>query len=582
LEQLVRQAVTNLQAEGRLPTEAVSDAQVSRTNDKVHGDFTTNIALVTAKAAGCPPRDIAQAIIQRLVISDHIDRVQIAGPGFINFFLKPHANQAVIGSILEVGRNYGRSLLGAGHKMQVEFVSANPTGPLHVGHGRGAALGAVVADLLAALGFEVQREYYVNDAGRQMDILSVSAWLRYLELCGEAIVFPTNGYRGEYVRIIARALRNEHGDRYCRPADELFFDIAPNEPIGEGKELHIDALIARAKTMLGARDYDVIFAAGLTGILADIRDDLAQFGIVHDRWYSERSLAESGAVTQVVQSLSDAGHTFEKDDALWFRATAFGDKKDRVLVRENGQPTYFAADIAYHQDKLKRGFEQLIDVWGADHHGYAPRVKAALQALGYESSRLDVLLVQFANLYRGGKKVQMSTRSGEFVTLRQLREEVGKDAARFFYVMRKSDQHLDFDLDLAKSQSVDNPVYYIQYAVARICSVLRQHKAKGLIYDQATGLANLNRLTEAHEQALIETLTRYLEIVEAAALNREPHRLAHYLRVLANDFHAYYSVHQFLVDNDALRNARLSLILAARQVIVNGLQLLGVSAPERM
>jgi arginyl-tRNA synthetase len=582
LEQLVRQALTALQVEQSLPAGLADQVQITRTKDKQHGGFTCNVALVAARGVGYPPRELAQAIVRRLPASDAIDKVQVAGPGFINFYLKPATNRAVIANILEAGQDYGLSALGAGRKLQVEFVSANPTGPLHVGHGRGAAFGAAVANLLTAVGFDVQREYYVNDAGRQMDILAVSVWLRYLELCGELVAFPANGYRGAYVRDIAATLRTAYGDAYRRPAGELFSGITPDEPPGGDREAHIDALIGRAKRLLGSRDYGAVFAAGLTSILADIQDDLEHFGVHYDNWYSERSLAESGAVALTVQDLKDNGYAFEKNGALWFRSSAFGDEKDRVLVRENGQSTYFAADIAYHQDKLKRGFEQVIDVWGADHHGYAPRVKAALQALGYEPSRLDVLLVQFANLYRGGKKVQMSTRSGEFVTLRQLREEVGKDAARFFYVMRKSDQHLDFDLDLAKSQSLDNPVYYIQYAHARICSVLRQLEEKGLTYSQREGLANLDRLTESHEHALLETLARYPETVETAAMNREPHQIVHYLRELANNFHTYYNAHQFLVDECAMRNARLNLILATRQVIVNGLQLLGVSAPERM
>ncbi|MBA2409859.1 MAG: arginine--tRNA ligase [Gammaproteobacteria bacterium] len=582
LEKILREAVESLQADKLLPPELPEEATVTRTRDKQHGDFTSNIAMTAAKAAGLPPRELAQRIRERLGVHGGIEKTQIAGPGFINFFLQPAANHAVVASILEAGDRYGRGQFGAGRKVQIEFVSANPTGPLHVGHGRGAAYGAAVANLLAAAGFDVQREYYVNDAGRQMDILCVSVWLRYLELCGERLVFPTNAYRGAYVRDIAAAVRESFGDCYRRRAHDVFYELPPDAPSGGDKEIYIDALVTRGKGLLGDKDYNVIFAAGLESILADIRDDLAGFGVVYDNWYSERGLAEHGAINRVVQKLRETGHTFEQDGALWFRASRFGDTKDRVLVRENGQNTYFAADIAYHQDKLERGFTQIIDVWGADHHGYAPRVKAALTALGYEPSRLDVLLVQFANLYRGGRKVQMSTRSGEFVTLRELRDEVGRDAARFFYVMRKSDQHLDFDLDLARSQSLDNPVFYIQYAHARICSVVRQLDEKQLTYDQTDGLANLDRLVEPRELGLLDRLARYPETVEAGATLREPHQLVHYLRALANDFHTYYNAHQFLVDDAALRNARLNLILATRQVIVSGLELLGVAAPEKM
>jgi len=582
LEQLLRGAVESLQADKLLPPELPEGATVTRTRDKQHGDFTSNIAMTAAKAAGLPPRELARRILDRLNSRDGIEKVRIAGPGFINFYLQPAANHAVVASILETGARFGRGQLGAGRKVQVEFVSANPTGPLHVGHGRGAAYGAVVANLLAAAGFDVQREYYVNDAGRQMDILCVSVWLRYLEQYGEQLIFPANAYRGAYVRDIAAALRATVGDSYWRPAQDVFHELPPDAPAGGDKETYIDALVTRAKRLLGDKDYIVIFTAGLESILADIRDDLAGFGVVYDNWYSERSLAERGAIDRAVQTLRDTGHTYEQDGALWFRASRLGDAKDRVLVRENGHNTYFAADIAYHQDKLERGFTQIIDVWGADHHGYAPRVKAALAALGYEPARLDVLLVQFANLYRGGRKVQMSTRSGEFVTLRELRDEVGRDAARFFYVMRKSDQHLDFDLDLARSQTLDNPVFYIQYAHARICSVLRQLDEKQLTYDQADGLANLDRLSEPHELGLLDRLARYPETVEAAATLHEPHQLVHYLRALANDFHTYYNAHQFLVDDAIVRNARLNLILATRQVIISGLELLGVSAPEKM
>jgi arginyl-tRNA synthetase len=362
----------------------------------------------------------------------------------------------------------------------------------------------------------------------------------------------------------------------------VFEAIPADAPAGGDKEEHIDALIARAKQLLGDNRYRFVFELGLNTILDDIRDDLELFGARYDEWYSERSLTESGAVNKAIERLRQAGHLYQKDGALWFRSTDFGDEKDRVVERENGQITYFASDIAYHLDKLERGFERVIDIWGADHHGYVPRVKAALQALGDDPSKLDVLLVQFAILYRGGEKVQMSTRSGEFVTLRELRKEVGTDAARFFYVMRKCEQHLDFDLDLAKSQSSDNPVYYVQYAHARVCSVLQQAAQKGIDVELSEGLTNLERLVEPHEQALLVSLSKYPEVVEASALNEEPHQLTHYVRELANDFHTYYNAHKFLIEDANLRDARLKLILATRQVLRNGLNLLGVSAPEKM
>ncbi|MDT8382912.1 MAG: arginine--tRNA ligase [Gammaproteobacteria bacterium] len=583
---LIQTAIDALQTQGVLPADLAPTIQIDRTRDPSHGDYACNIALSLAKAAGCKPRDLAEQLVAALPASPQVARVEIAGPGFINFRLTEAAAYAVVAAVLEAGEAYGRSTIGNDRSVQVEFVSANPTGPLHVGHGRGAAYGAAVADLLAAVGFRVHREYYVNDAGRQMDILAASVWLRYLDLCGEnthdELPFPVNAYKGDYVWDIAATLRREHGDAYCHAAAIVLSNLPADETEGGDKERYIDALIHRARELLGDAAYRVVFDAGLNSILDDIRRDLEGFGVVYEEWFSERSLTESGAVGRAIERLKEAGHLYEQGGAWWFRSTDFGDEKDRVVVRDNGQTTYFASDIAYHMQKLERGFDRVIDVWGADHHGYVPRVKAALTALGDDADRLDVLLVQFAILYRGGQKAQMSTRSGEFVTLRELREEVGNDAARFFYVMRKCEQHMDFDLDLAKSQSSDNPVYYIQYAHARVCSVLRQMEEKGLTHNSDNGLANLAVLTESHEQALLTGLARYPEVVEAAALNHEPHQLAHFLRELANEFHTYYNAHQFLVEDVALRDARLCLIKATRQVIANGLGLLAVSAPDSM
>ncbi|NKN32948.1 arginine--tRNA ligase [Marichromatium bheemlicum] len=582
--ELIRDALGRLVADGTLALETLPEPQLERTRDSAHGDFATNIAMVLAKQARTKPRDLAQRLVDALPASTAVERVEIAGPGFINFFLAEAAYHTLVPQIMAAGPDYGRSQIGAGRRVQVEFVSANPTGPLHVGHGRGAAYGSVVADLLAAVGFDVHREYYVNDAGRQMDILGTSVWLRYLELCGEALTFPSNGYKGDYVWDIAATLHREHGDAYRVPAEEVFAGVAADDDGAGGgdKEAHIDDLIAAAKRLLGDNRYRFVFELGLNTILDDIRDDLAGFGVEYQEWYSERTLTESGAVNKAIERLRASGHVYEQNGALWFRSTDFGDEKDRVVVRDNGQTTYFASDIAYHLDKLERGFERVIDIWGADHHGYVPRVKAALEALGDDASRLEVLLVQFAILYRGGEKAQMSTRSGEFVTLRQLREEVGRDAARFFYVMRRCEQHLDFDLDLAKSESSDNPVYYVQYAHARVCSVLRQAAERGIVIEPSEGTSHLERLVEPQEQALLRTIARYPEVVEGAALKAEPHQLTHYLRDLANELHTYYNAHQFLVDDVALRDARVKLILAVRQVLRNGLGLLGVSAPETM
>ena len=582
LSQLLSQAVQTLKSQRILPDEQRIEINLERTRDRKHGDFASNLAMVLCKLAGSKPRDLAEKLVSALPESEQVTKVEIAGPGFINFFLSPAAYHTTITQVLEQGDLYGRSNLGQGKSVQVEFVSANPTGPLHVGHGRGAAYGATVADLLDAVGYKVHREYYVNDAGRQMDILATSVYLRYLDLCGEQLTFPSNGYKGDYVWDIGASLHRKYGDTLRHSVDEVFSGIPADEPDGGDKEIHIDALNLRTRELLGDSYYQETFNLGLDTILDNIRRDLEAFGVHYDEWFSERSLTSNGSVQLVIDRLKESGHVYEKNAALWFRSTEFGDEKDRVVVRDNGQTTYFASDIAYHMNKLERGYERVIDVWGADHHGYVPRVKAALAAIGDDINKLDVLLVQFAVLYRGGEKVQMSTRSGEFVTLRELRQEVGNDAARFFYVMRKCEQHMDFDLDLAKSQSNDNPVYYIQYAHARIASVLRQLQDKGLQWDAVSGEQNLFRLNEAHEEALMVNLSRYPELVETAAISHEPHLLAHYLRDLANDFHTYYNAHQFLVDDDALRNARLNLVLASKQIIANGLKLLGVSAPDSM
>ncbi len=582
IQQLVTEALERITSEGVISAQPIPQPTIERTRDAKYGDFACNIAMVLAKNAGMRPRDLAQRIMTAIPPTSLVAKKEIAGPGFINFTLASGAYHQLLPEILQQAHLFGRSRLGAGRRVQVEFVSANPNGPLHVGHGRGAAYGAVIADLLEAVGYDVHREYYVNDAGRQMDILATSVWLRYLALCDENLTFPTNGYQGDYVWDIAATLHREHSEAYKQDAETVFAEIPADEPAGGDKERYIDALVVRTKQLLGDNHYRYLFELALNTILDDIRDDMLQFGVHYDEWYSERTLVESGAVNSVIEQLRSSGYLYKKAGALWFRSTDFGDEKDRVVVRENGQATYFASDIAYHEDKLKRGFERIIDVWGADHHGYIPRVKAALQALGYDISRLDVLLVQFANLYRGGEKVPMSTRAGSFVTMRQLRKEVGADAARFFYVMRKCEQHLDFDLDLAKSQSSDNPVYYIQYAHARVSSVLRQAAEKGIKVEISEGITHLERLTEAHEAALVTTLSRYPEVVEVSALIQEPHQLTHFLRGLANDFHTYYNAHQFLVDDEALRDARIKLILAVQQVLRNGLNLLGVSAPERM
>ena len=581
IEDLIQHAITALKTEGIISSELNPQIIIDRARDAQHGDFASNLALVLAKPAQLNPRELALKIIAALPQDEAVTKVEIAGPGFINFFINPDSQYQIVSQIHAQGNAYGLSKVGADKKVQVEFVSANPTGPLHVGHGRGAAYGSVVADLLEAVGFNVHREYYVNDAGRQMDILAASVWLRYLEACGEVLTFPSNAYRGDYVREIAKDIYANASNEYRRPIELVLENTPLDEADGGDKDLYIDAIIERTKTLLGSQ-YREFFQIGLENILDDIKDDLEEFGVNYQQWFSERDLMDDGSVQKALARLEAGGHLYQQEGATWFASSQLGDEKDRVVIRENGQYTYFASDIAYHMNKLDRGFDQIIDIWGADHHGYVPRVKAAIQALGADASKLKVLLVQFAVLYRGEERVQMSTRSGEFVTLRELRSEVGKDAARFFYVMRRSEQHMDFDLKLATSKSNENPVFYVQYALARVCSVLRQLDEKGFRREIALGMENLNLLNEEHEISLLGTLERYPEVLEKAALQYEPHLLIHYLRDLAHEFHTYYNAHQFLVEDAAVRNARLNLVCAIKQVLANGLNLLNINTPESM
>jgi arginyl-tRNA synthetase len=581
LEQLLLAALSRLSGSDLPQMPAANTVVVERTRDAQHGDFASNVALRLAKQAGRKPRELAAAIVAALPPSELVARAEVAGAGFINFHLSAQAYARELARIHAQGGAYGESGLGGGERVLVEFVSANPTGPLHVGHGRQAAYGATLANLLTAVGYSVAREYYINDAGRQMDILAVSTWVRYLQACGEQLPFPENGYRGEYVRALALELAASAGEALRRPAAALLADLPADAPAGD-KEAYIDALIARARELIGADGFERVLQLSLTAMLADIRADLAEFGVVFDHWTSERAFAASGAIDHALAVLEQQGRLQRKDGAVWFRASEFGDEKDRVVVRENGQKTYFASDIAYHLAKRERGFARLIDVLGADHHGYVARVRAGLMALGQPADCLEATLIQFVSLFRGSEKIPMGKREAQFVTLRQLRTEVGNDACRFFYLMRSHDQPLDFDLELAKSRSNDNPVYYIQYAHARVASVMKQLSARGLSFDRAQGLGCAALLAEPHEQLLLQVMTRYPEVLEQAAVNRAPHTLAHYLRELANAFHTYYNAQAFLVAEAQLRNARLALVLGVQVVLRNGLGLLGVSAPESM
>lgn len=579
--QLLEDAVAALKATNQIPDSLSVSIQVERPKDPGHGDFSTNLALVLAKPCAKKPSDLAELLVKELQKHPEVDQVHIALPGFINFFISKKATAQVIQKILQEQQDFGRIKQEIPLKVILEFVSANPNGPLHVGHGRGAAFGASLGNLLEAAGFAVSREYYVNDAGRQMDILAVSVWLRYLHLADQDIPFPANGYQGAYVVDIAKTILAEKGHDYVHLWAEISASLPLDEKDGGDKELYIDALIMSAKKLLGSH-FAWIHRFALETVLADIKDDLAGFGVHFDRWFSEKSLLDNGDIAKGIKALEQAGFTYTKEGALWFKSTDFGDEKDRVLMRANGVGTYFASDVAYHWNKYDRGFDRVIDIFGADHHGYMARVQSAIKALGHDEKAITMLLVQFAILYRDGARVQMSTRSGSFVTLRQLREEVGNDAARFFYVMRKSDQHMDFDLSLAKSQSADNPVYYIQYAHARISSVLRQVEERGLRFDEALGLSHLDALSEPQEQALITLLARYPDVIQAAAATCEPHQIAYYLREVATALHSYYNAITILGAQEVVRHARLCLLSAVRVVLRSGLGILGVSTPESM
>src|SRR6202165_1045770 len=515
---------------------------------------------------GRSPRKSQRPQVQRWRRAACSRRSPWRGAGFSIFSgnLRPNAGVSTAGR--GEGKASGRANPGKRDSIQIEFVSANPTGPLHVGHGRGAAYGDSLARLLEFAGARVTREFYVNDAGRQMDILALSVWLRYLQMRSTNVPFPQEGYRGDYVRDIAARLDDEKLERKVDFSGVL-----------SDADAEIDRLIDLAKKALGD-GWKRVHQFALEAMLADQREDLAAFRVSFDRWYFEQSLHDKGLLDKALELLRSRGHLFEQDGALWFRSSAFGDEKDRVVRRENGQYTYFASDIAYHLDKFERGFDRVIDVWGADHHGYMARVKGALEAFGLDPGKLEIALVQFAVLYRNGEKVAMGKRSGEFVTLRELREEVGNDAARFFYVLRKSDQHLDFDLDLAKSESNDNPVYYVQYAHARVCSVFSQWGGDS----RALSSVPLELLKSERELLLAQRLAEFPELILTAARERAPHSVAFYLRELAAEFHSYYNAERILVDDEALRGARLTLSAAVRQTLANGLSLLGVSAPEKM
>ena len=547
---LLERSIQSAIAAGLLTTAVPPRIEVEWTKDPSHGDYASNVAMVLASQNRKNPREIAKFLSERVDDSGQVlEKVEIAGPGFLNFFIREGCWSSLLKIVDSEGDRYGSAGFGNGRRIQVEFVSANPTGPLHIGHARGAVVGDVMANILAAVGYDVFREYYINDAGNQMNNLGKSVLLRYRELLGRTEEFPEGCYKGDYIRDLAAELLKRDGERYLdMDAEEAIPLLTP-------------------------------YAGG--AILEGIKEDLRTFGVVFDLYFSDRELYRDDGVGSLLRTLQEKDFIYSEGNALWFRTTAFGDEKDRVVVRQNGDPTYFAADIAYHRNKFLRGFETVIDIWGADHHGYIPRMSAAVQALGYEKDALKVILVQLVNLLRDGKPVAMSTRSGEFDTLRQVVDEVGKDAARYNFLMRRSDSHLDFDLELAKRQSNENPVYYVQYAYARICSIIRMAAERGFappLYDKA----ELGLLKLPEEIDLIKAITRFPEVVEGAARTLEPHRLTFYLNDIAAIFHSYYNKNKVISDDGALTGARLFLVKSIRTVLKNALTMLGVSTPEKM
>ena len=548
LQTAIEKAAQEAMAQGRLPQGELPEILLEVPPQKEFGDFASNFAMQAARSLKANPRSIAQAIQENLHEA-WLEKVEIAGPGFLNFYLKPTWVYELLDGILAQGAAYGNTKHGKGERIQVEFVSANPTGPLHVGHGRGAAVGSALVNLLRAAGYDVASEYYINDAGNQIDNLSLSVEARYLELLGEKVEFPADGYHGADIVDTARRIIEHHGDRYLKMSSEerraQFKEIALQEKL--------DAL----------------------------KEDLAAFNVSFDKWFSERTLHEAEAIKASCDELRAKGYLYDQDGAQWLKSTAYGDDKDRVVIRDNGVPTYLAADIAYHRNKLERGFEQLINIWGADHHGYICRVKAAIASFGYRPEQLEVLILQMVSLYRDGELVKMSKRTGQSVTLTELMEEVGTDAARFFFIMRSIDSQLDFDLNLAKSRTNENPVYYIQYAHARICSIFRQAAEAGADLD-ALENAELNLLSSPWEVDLIKKLGEYPEEISLAAQERAPHRVARYVHELAGEFHTFYNQCRIVGVETELQTARLALVRGVQYAVKHALDILGVSAPERM
>ena len=572
MEQVIKEWLANNLRKVNKLTVASDTIEVRTPKDKKHGDYTSNIALIIAPKTEYSPDQLAQELINVVPLPAEFSRVEVAAPGFINIYLKADTRVDVIRNILQDKEHYGCQPQGSKGRVLVEFVSANPTGPLHIGHGRGAAYGAAIVNLLTAAGYQADSEYYVNDRGRQMDVLTLSVWLRYLELCGQSVAFPQGAYQGDYVWDIAAQLHKQN--------EQKFAEVLPQtetSPIDQDQ--YLDSLIKQMKLILGDQ-LDCVFNVALTIILDRIRKDLEKLGVSYDKWLSERAVVTDQAINETIKLLGEKEALYQKEGACWFKSSQFGDEKDRVLIRANGQPTYFACDIAYHINKYQRGYDVMINVWGADHHGYIARIKGALKAAGFDEKKLHIILVQFVNLLRNGELTPMSTRSGEFQPLETLQKEVGSDAVRIFYLMCRYSQHVDFDVELAKSQTKESPVYYIQYAHARVCSLFTKMEEKG--YQFTLQQDSLTLLSDSEEVELLKLLAQYKTVLNSSVKEFEPHILLSYTRKLVGSFHSYYNSHQILIDDDKLRNARLSLVRAVGQIINNSLRLLGISAPHNM
>lgn len=550
IEQLVSSALGKAKKNGDLEIAEEPEIVIEKPKDAKLGDFSTNLAMTLAKPERKNPRAIAEVICKYLKNGgEQVERVEMAGPGFINLKMTPSFFISRLLKVAESGEGFGSSTVGNRQKILVEYVSANPTGPLHVGHGRGAAVGNTLCNILRKAGFDTKSEYYVNDVGNQMNILGRSTLLRYREILGKTVEFPEDHYQGDYIKEIAREIIEKRGEEFLAKPDE-------------------DALPFFRKY-------------ATQSILEGIKTDLKEFRVQFDGWFSEKTLYEDDSVDKALGWLREKGFIYEKDGAVWLKSSAFQDEKDRVIVKKNGDQTYFCSDIAYHQNKIHRGFKSLIDLFGADHHGYVPRMQAVMEALGYDRDVFKALLVQFVALKRGGEKVAMSTRSGEFITLKEVVDEVGVDATRYFFLSRSSDSHLDFDLELAKKETPENPVFYIQYAHARICNVFRKAKDQGIAVPKFSEV-DLTPLVEGEEFALIKDILAFPEVIEKSALAKEVHRISHYLHDLVAGFHSYYNKHRVVTDNKSLTLARLFLLHCLQITIQNGLAVMGISAPEKM